>query len=142
MPSGCEKAFCILRFNEAKSATAVQRTFRTEFHKDPPSRNAIYSWYTRFETTGHVCKGKPPGSPLSRETVERVRQSFVQNPQKSTVRGSRELRLSQSTVWRIVRKSLLMRNYKLQLATFTRSDVCLHAEALPVLLRFPAEDRR
>jgi hypothetical protein len=94
MASEREKAFCVLRFNEAKCATAVQRAFRNAFHKNPPSRNAIYPWYTRFETTGCVCKGKPPGRPVSRETVERVRQSFVRSLQKSTVSGSRELRLS------------------------------------------------
>ena len=49
------------------------------------------------------------------ETVERVRETFVRSPQKSTTRYTRELQMSQSSVWRILRKRLRVKGYRLQL---------------------------
>ena len=60
------------------------------------------------------CETNRPSGP-SAETVERVREAFVRSPQKSTTRASRELQMSQSSVWRILRKRLRVKGFRLQL---------------------------
>jgi hypothetical protein len=52
---------------------------------------------------------------VSDETVERVRQSFVRSPQKSTVTASRELGVPQKTVWNVLRRHLQFKPYRVQL---------------------------
>ncbi|KAJ8874191.1 hypothetical protein PR048_025033 [Dryococelus australis] len=57
--------------------------------------------------------GRPP---VSEATVERVRESFVRSSPKSTaITASREWDISHSTVWKILRKFLRFRPYRLQL---------------------------
>ncbi|PSN39953.1 hypothetical protein C0J52_28330 [Blattella germanica] len=53
--SGVERAFCVLEFDKNKSATDVQRKFRTKFNKEAPSRKSIYAWHV---TTGCLCPKK------------------------------------------------------------------------------------
>ncbi|KAJ4445081.1 hypothetical protein ANN_06880 [Periplaneta americana] len=36
--TGAERAPCVFLFEETKSATVVQRRFRTQYGKDPPTR--------------------------------------------------------------------------------------------------------
>ncbi|PSN29394.1 hypothetical protein C0J52_28347 [Blattella germanica] len=50
--SGVERAFCVLEFDKNKSATDVQRKFRTKFNKEAPSR------HDKFVTTGFLCPKK------------------------------------------------------------------------------------
>ena len=70
----------------------------------------------KFQQSGCLCAAKRTGRPgPSAETVERVRETFVRSPQKSTHRASRELQMPQSSVWRILRKRLRMKGYWLQL---------------------------
>ncbi|GBO03785.1 hypothetical protein AVEN_220072-1 [Araneus ventricosus] len=51
---------------------------------------------------------------MSAENVERVRDTFLRSPKKSTVCTSRELGIPQLTVWRVLRKKLCYKPYKLQ----------------------------
>jgi len=70
----------------------------------------------KFRQSGCLCAAKRTGRPgPSAETVEPVRETFVRSPQKSTHRASRELQMPQSSVWRILRKCLRMKGYRLQL---------------------------
>jgi hypothetical protein len=46
--TGAERARCVFWFEETKSATQVQRKFRTQYRKEPPSRPTIYSWHNHF----------------------------------------------------------------------------------------------
>ena len=64
-----------------------------------------------------VCgKRKSTGRPsVTEQQVEKVRQAFVRSPRKSTARGSRELGIPQPTVWRILRKRLKLKPYRLTL---------------------------
>ncbi|PSN36175.1 hypothetical protein C0J52_24218, partial [Blattella germanica] len=83
---------------------------------DPPSDNSIRRWYHQFEDTGCLCEGKSTGRPKgSEETVERVRESFTRSPKKSVQKASRELEISNSTVWKVLRKRLQLRPCRLQL---------------------------
>lgn len=40
---GAEGVPCVIRFEETKSATNLQRKFRTQYRKQPPSRPTIYT---------------------------------------------------------------------------------------------------
>lgn len=113
----CEqKAFCVLQFAKTESVVTVQRVFRIKFGCDPPSDNNIRRWYHQFEDTGCLCKGKSTGRPsVSEGTVERVRESFTRSPKKSVRKDSRELQMPVLTVWKVVRKRLKLRPYRLQL---------------------------
>ena len=70
----------------------------------------------KFQQSGCLCDAKRTGRPgPSAETVERVRETFVRSPQKSTHRASREMQMPQSSVWRILRKRLRVKGFRLQL---------------------------
>ncbi|PSN36864.1 hypothetical protein C0J52_16780 [Blattella germanica] len=67
-----QRAFCVLEFDKSKSATDVQRKFRTKFNKEAPSRKSIYAWHDKFVTTGCLCPKKRSGRPtVSEETINR-----------------------------------------------------------------------
>lgn len=116
MATGAEKAYVVLEMHSHQSVITVQRHFRTKFNKDPPTANSIRRWYAQFKASGCLCKGKSTGRPaVSEETVERVRASFTRSPRKSTNEASRELNVPQPTVWKILRKRLKQKPYRLQL---------------------------
>lgn len=111
-----EKAYCVLELAKTNSVTVVQRYFRTKYGKPPPTRQSIYDWYERFESSGCVCKKKSTGRPsVTEEKIDSVRDVFVRSPGKSTRSASLELQIPQPTVWKILRKRLKMTPYKLQL---------------------------
>jgi hypothetical protein len=59
----------------------------------------------KFTETGCLCKQKSSGRPLTAEDdVERVRVSFLHSPKKSTGTAAKELSMSKTTVWRVLRK--------------------------------------
>ncbi|KAG8243443.1 hypothetical protein J6590_045294 [Homalodisca vitripennis] len=66
-----------------------------------------------FIENGYLSKGKGSGQPrTSDENVSRTQQTLVRSPGKSTRRASRELQLPQTTVWRVLRKRLVMKPYR------------------------------
>ena len=72
------------------------------YHTEPPTDKTIREWCMKFQQSGCLCAAKRTGRPgPSAETVERVREAFVRSPQKSTTHASRELQMSQSSVWRV-----------------------------------------
>ena len=86
------------------------------YHTDPPTDQTIREWYMKFEQSGCLCAAKHRGLPgPSAETVERVRETFVRSPQKSTHRAKRKFQMPHSSFWRILRKCLRMKGYRLQL---------------------------
>ena len=90
-----KKAFCVLEFAKTESIVTVQRRFRIMYHTEPPTDKTIREWYMKFQQSGCLCTAKRRGRPgPSAETVERVRETFVRSPQKST-RASRELQVRQ-----------------------------------------------
>ena len=129
--TGAERARCVFWFEETKSATQVQRKFRTKYRKEPPSRPTIYSWHTNFVQTGcSVRHAKSPGRPcVSDATVEQLRESFVRSPRKSTRRASRETGIPNVTVWRVLRKRLHLKAYKLSIVQhLTNADKVVRKE--------------
>ncbi|PNF41805.1 hypothetical protein B7P43_G02603 [Cryptotermes secundus] len=111
-----ERARCVQWLFETKSVTQTQRNYRTQFNKQPPSDKAIRDWQRRFPETGSVHDRKTNGRQVvSDECVERIRESFVRSPTKSTRRDSRELLLSLSMIHKVLHKRLRLCAYKVQL---------------------------
>ena len=111
-----QKAFCVLQFERCKSVLTVQRAFLWQFNRDPHNANNIRRWHKQFVTTGCLCKGKSVGRPRTpEENVQRVRESSLQSANKSVRKTSRELGMPMMTVWKVLRKRLHMRHYRLQL---------------------------
>ena len=110
------KILCVREFIKTESATAVQRAFRLRFNIQPPTRKNIWRWNHQFEQIGYLCKGKRSGRPrVSEENGRRIEESFERSPRKLTRRASRELGIPQATVWRVLRRRLLFKPYRLQL---------------------------
>jgi hypothetical protein len=66
-----------------------------------------------FVQTGCLCKQKSSGHPLTAEDdVERDRASFLHSPKKSMGTAAKELSMSKTTVWRVLRKRLVFSCYK------------------------------
>lgn len=111
-----EKAFCVLELEKTKSVTVVQRRFRTRFQKAPPGKKSVYDWHKKFKNTGSLFKSKSSGRPsLVEQRVHRIQAAIQRSPKKSTSRLGVELQIPQSSVWRILRKRLRMKPYRLQL---------------------------
>ena len=53
MGSGPEKAFYVLAFRETKSVATMQRQFRRNYGKIPPSKPSVRVWY---EDQRGLCK--------------------------------------------------------------------------------------
>jgi transposase len=88
----------------------VQRAFRAKYAKDPPTDKTIRAWDKQFTETGCLCKQKSSGRPLTAEDdVERVRASFLHSRKKSTGTAAKELSMSKTTVWRVLRERLVFK---------------------------------
>ena len=84
-----------------------------------PTDKTIRAWYKQFTETGCLCKEKSSDRPLTAEDdVERVRASFLRSPKKSTGTAAKELSMSKTRVWMVLRKILL----------FLVTNVCNHGE--------------
>ena len=70
----------------------------------------------KFEDEGCLCRAKGSGRPAAAEKVERVRQTLLRSPQKVW----RPWFLQR--VWRVLRKRLSMKPYKLQLVQAITAD--------------------
>lgn len=108
MATPVEKAKCVLWLESTQSVSTVQRRYRAQYGKSPPTRPCIYAWYKKFSETGCLCPNKSPtlGRPgVSEETAEKVRNAFAASPDMSTRRASRELGVPPATIHKIMRSS-------------------------------------
>ena len=102
--------------SHSKSVVTVQRAFRAQYTKDPPADKTICVWYKQFTETGCLCKQKSSCRPLAAEDdVELVRASFLHSPKKSTGTAAKELSMSKTTVWRVLRERLVFTLYRIQM---------------------------
>ena len=59
-----------------------------------------------------VQKGKSTGRPrVNNDTVNQIKHAFENNPVMSTNHASRQLGIPQSTIWKVLRKTLKMKSY-------------------------------
>ncbi|PSN34754.1 hypothetical protein C0J52_22946, partial [Blattella germanica] len=107
------ESFFVLKFESCKSVITVLRAFRRQFNCDPSNANIIRQWHNKLATTGCLCKGKSVGR--HRVSEENVRDAFVRSPKESIRKDNRELAMPVMTVWKVLRKRLHMRHYRLQL---------------------------
>jgi hypothetical protein len=84
-------------------------TFSNQVRKGPAGEEQRKA-YEKFQRDGCLCIAKRPGPSVER--VARVREAFQR---KFTNRASLELDIPQPTVWRILRKRLRFKPYRLQL---------------------------
>jgi hypothetical protein len=111
-----ECARCLGLLFETKSVTQTHRNYHTRFTKQPPSDKAIGVWQWRFLETGSLYDPKRSGKPgINDECVERICESFVRSPTKSTHRALRELLLPRSTIHKVLLKRLSLCAYKDQI---------------------------
>jgi len=108
----------------------------------PPTRKSICRWKHQSEQIGCLCKGKSSGRPrVSEENVRRNQESFERSPRKSTRRASRELGIPQPTVWRVLRRCLLIKPYRLQLVQAVRpNDKRKRVESYDLMLQNLEDD--
>ena len=85
-----------------------------------------------------LCKQKSSGRPLTAEDdAEWVRASFMHSPKKSTTTAAKELSMSKTTVWSVLRKRLVFKPYRIQMVQQLsdedhrrRLDFCLQLQEL------------
>jgi len=113
-----QRSWCVLDFHKTNSVVTVQRAFKLKFNLDPPTKKSILKWHRNLIERGSICdqrKGHSGRPSVSEQVVDRVRESFLRSSRKSKRRASRELKVPQSTVSKILRKRLRLHIYKLQL---------------------------
>jgi len=94
----------------------VQRAFRAKCAKDPPTDKTIRVWCKQFTETGRLCKQKSNGRPLTAEdNIVQVRASFLRSLKKSLGTAAKEISMSKTTVWRVLRKRLVFKTYRIQM---------------------------
>jgi hypothetical protein len=132
-----EKSFCVLEYHTSKSVVIVRRAFRVKYAKNPPKDKTIRAWCTQFTETGVCASRKKIGRPLTAEDVERVRASFLHSQKKSTGTAAKELSMSKTTAWRVLRKRLVFKSHRIQMVQQLsdevhrrRPDFCLHLQDL------------
>ena len=71
-----EKLFCVLEYQTSNSVVSVQRAFRAQYAKEPPTDKTVRAWYKQFTETGRR-KQNSSGRPLTAEyDIEWVRGQF------------------------------------------------------------------
>jgi transposase-like protein len=74
-----EKAMCVLRFFETKSVIKIQRRYRTQCRKDPPTNNDIRRWLKQFQENGSVPHRKiEERANYSQKTLIESRKRFLE----------------------------------------------------------------
>jgi hypothetical protein len=81
-----EKSFCVLEYHTSNSVVTVQREFRAKCKVGIcASRNQL----------------------IAEDDVKRVGAIFLHSPKKSTGTSAKELSMSETTVWRVLRTRLV-----------------------------------
>ena len=135
-----QRSWCVLEFHKTDSVVTVQRAFKLKFNMDPPTNKSILKWHRNFIERWCICdqrKGHLGRPSVSEQVVDRVREFFLGSRRKSTCRSSRELKVPQNTVTKILRKPLRLHPYKLHLSQTlhpedkeTRHAFCGNLQAL------------
>jgi len=94
-PTSQQRSWCVLEFHKTNNVVTVRRAFKLKFNVDPPANKSILKWHRNFTERGCICdqrKGHSGRPSVSEQVVDRVRESFLRSPRKSTRRASRELK--------------------------------------------------
>ena len=100
-------------FKTSECVTLTQQFFRIHFSLDRydtvSDRKSMLLWVKIFRTTDSALKRKPTGRPRNvstPENVQRVRQSVLQSPTRSSRKHAAALRLSDRSVQRTLHADL------------------------------------
>ena len=104
-----ERKFILKCYWKYENAVEVQRQFRREFNKEPPTRITITRIRDKFEADGtvqdvHKKRSGRPRTSTSPRKEERVLETFQRSPRKSLRQASREVGISKSSVHRIMKR--------------------------------------
>jgi hypothetical protein len=101
-----EHVQCVLWLAELQSLTALQRRFRTQYGRQPPTWKNVRFWDKKLSLL-HV---KSPGKTrTSEENVNHIRETFQRSPQKS-IRDA-NLKLQIHTLYRKHRTAQKCKQY-------------------------------
>ncbi|PSN56307.1 hypothetical protein C0J52_07510 [Blattella germanica] len=132
-----QKFACVLWLAEHKSVITIQRLFRREYNKDPPHENNIRRRHKAFKETGSVQKGKSTGTPrASQKNFERIRQSSVQNTQKSSSECGLKLNFDWTSVVLLMVPLLKLTNVYRKLSELVARLELPHGEKLSLTSSF------
>lgn len=106
-------------FENDRSVRKVFRKLRDFYVRhNRPSEHTIRRIVDKFHETGSVLdlpRRRYARSGRSRENIAMVRENVAEDPHTSLSRRSQQLGLSETTTWRILRKDLALKPYKVQL---------------------------
>jgi hypothetical protein len=104
-----------LRLFETYTAIKMQRRYRIQYRKIPPSDNIIRRWLKQPQETGSVLRRKgAERTNTSQEDADRIQEEFSRSPQNLTRRDSLQLDIPQTTLWMVVHNRLHLHAYKVQ----------------------------
>ena len=113
-----ERVCAVELFIRTGSITETQRRFRRERNQqEAPSPNPICRWIRQWSEEGSVTCKKPPGWPSSVHTPDNIAwvlTSVSCSPRRSARTHAQALRMSDSSVRRILRSDMSLHPYKLQ----------------------------
>jgi hypothetical protein len=111
-----EQVQCVLWPAELQSLMAVQRRFRTQLGRQPPTGKNIQFWDNKLRTTGRLLRVESPGETrTSEENVSCIREAFQQSLRKSIRAAILQLQSPRSIVHTVLHKRLCLRPYKFQM---------------------------
>lgn len=115
-----ERFFIAAFYEVYRSPVIVAREFKKRFGRFAPipSRHTILSIHQKVTETGDTSDSARSGRPRSarsEENIARVHELFDQLPTSSLSNASLHLNLSETSIWRIWRKDLELRSWKLRL---------------------------
>ena len=114
--TGREMALCMLEYTRSQSSKPAQNAFVREFSMQSKTAMHIWTLHKKFFDEGCFCTRKWSGRHItSEEKVECVRKKILQGPKKSLRRSGLKTQIPPTTIWRILRKRLIMKPFKLQL---------------------------
>lgn len=104
-----ERKFVLKCYWKTENVTEVQRRFRREFDKSPPTHRTIARIRDKFEADGtvHNVNKKRSGRPrtsTSPRKEEQVQEALIRSPQKSLRQTARETHISKDSVHRIMKR--------------------------------------
>lgn len=106
-------------YRNSESVVATLRALTPIFgRQNRPTRQAVRALVTKFESKYSLLDVPVPirlRTARSNENIAAVNESIRNDPNQSISRRSQELGLSQTTLWRILRKDLGLHPYKIKL---------------------------
>jgi hypothetical protein len=128
MASIQQKVQCVLWHAKFKSIVTIQCNFLCTYRTDIPNDKSITRWFTQLKK-GECWEAEinRKTTNISKEIVERIRQSCLRSTKNSITRHSLELSVPKTTVQNVLHNWLRLHAYTIQLKykiKFTDRKMC------------------